>query len=435
MTEKVEDSIPFLSEFERSIISENVDVGNKEKKRSSDKSSSNDIPKLHKVLADAGLGSRRDMEDLILAGRLSVNGSPAHIGQRINFGDQIRLNGKLIKYRLSPPPSRVVAYHKPIGEIVTRDDPEGRPSAFKALPKIKNGRWIAVGRLDINTEGLLLFTNSGELANRLMHPRSEVEREYAVRVFGEINEHKFAELKRGFQLDNSIAKFENVEFVGGNGSNCWVRVLMKEGKRREVRRLFDEISVTVSRLIRIRYGLVSLPETLKRGQYLELDSKAVFTLQKSVGLRTNKGKIEHKNKLGKRIHKVGDRGNFVKNGDGGNPRSRSSRKARKPKNFSTKESNFSQYVGAEKRDEFGTDCEEDEAQPKGPNAHLSKLGGPMKKNKPSSKRPNPLQTSWGTSYDSARGSLSAPQRPSKKNVDGRQNKYRKSSRKVDFSSR
>ena len=168
------------------------------------------------------------MEDLILAGRISVNGSPAHIGQRIIHTDQVRINGKLLRLRIDPPPIRVLAYHKKIGEIVSRNDPEKRPSVFKNLPRFKGGRWVAVGRLDINTEGLILFSNSGDLANRLMHPRNEIEREYAVRLFGEVSDEKLERLKTGIQLDDGLAKFKKIDFVGGSGANCCVRVVICE---------------------------------------------------------------------------------------------------------------------------------------------------------------------------------------------------------------
>jgi 23S rRNA pseudouridine2605 synthase len=227
--------------------------------------------KLHKVLADAGIGSRRDMEEMIVAGRVSVNGEPAHIGQRVMPGDQVRVNGKPLSRRApGGRPPRVLLYHKPVGEIVTQDDPGARPTVFERLPKVSGGRWVAVGRLDLNTEGLILFTTSGELANRLMHPRYEIEREYAVRVLGELTPEQRQQLLDGVTLDDGPAKFSKVEDAGGLGVNHWYRVALAEGRNREVRRLFEALGLTVSRLIRIRYGAVQLPRTLARGRYYEL---------------------------------------------------------------------------------------------------------------------------------------------------------------------
>ena len=227
--------------------------------------------KLHKVLADAGIGSRRDMEELIVAGRVSVNGEPAHIGQRVMATDQVRVNGKpLPPRRAAGRPPRVLLYHKPVGEIVTQDDPEQRPTVFEKLPKVSGGRWVAVGRLDINSEGLLIFTTSGELANRLMHPRYEVEREYAVRILGELAEEQRQRLLDGVDLDDGPAKFSRIEDAGGQGANHWVRVVISEGRNREVRRMFEAVGLTVSRLIRTRYGAVQLPRSVARGRYYEL---------------------------------------------------------------------------------------------------------------------------------------------------------------------
>ena len=218
-----------------------------------------DAPKLHKVLAQAGVGSRRDMEQLIVEGRITVNGEPAHIGQRISYGDQIRVAGKQIRVRIAPPPARVLAYHKPAGEVVTNDDPQQRPTVFRKLPRLMQGKWQSVGRLDINTEGLLLFTNSGELANQLMHPRFGVEREYAVRVLGSLDDAARARLLEGVEVDGQPAAFRSVEDGGGEGANRWYRVVITEGRNREVRKLFDAVGLSVSRLIRIRYGSVVLP--------------------------------------------------------------------------------------------------------------------------------------------------------------------------------
>jgi 23S rRNA pseudouridine2605 synthase len=227
--------------------------------------------KLHKVLADAGIGSRRDMEELIIAGRVSVNGQPAHIGQRVMPNDQVRVNGKPLQRRAATGrPPRVLLYHKPAGEIVTQDDPGERPTVFEKLPKVSGGRWVAVGRLDLNSEGLILFTTSGELANRLMHPRYEVEREYAVRVLGELSEQQRQQLLDGVQLDDGPARFSKLEDAGGQGVNHWYRVALSEGRNREVRRIFDAVGLTVSRLIRIRFGAIQLPRSVARGRYYEL---------------------------------------------------------------------------------------------------------------------------------------------------------------------
>ena len=249
--------------------------------------------RLHKVLASCGFGSRRAMEDLILAGRITVNRMPAEIGQKVGPGDEVRINGEPVKVRFAEPKARVLVYHKPAGELVTRDDPEERPTVFGMLPPIKDGRWIAVGRLDYNTEGLLLFTNSGELANRLMHPRYEVEREYAVRVLGRLTDEQVETLKRGVELEDGPAKCEKVEDGGGDedASNHWYRIVVKEGRNREVRRIFDAIGLTVSRLIRVRYGRVAMPPQLKRGEVAELEPQEVNALLKSAGLKAQGGGV------------------------------------------------------------------------------------------------------------------------------------------------
>lgn len=242
-----------------------------------------ETPKLHKVLAQAGLGSRLEMEQLIMEGRISVNNEPAHIGQRIQFGDQIKINGKPIRVRIAPPPARVIAYHKPVGEVVTHDDPQNRPTVFRKLPKLPQGKWQSVGRLDLNTEGLLLFTNSGELANRLMHPRFGLEREYAVRVLGALSNEEKQRLLDGVPLDDGRAQFGSIEEGGGEGSNVWYRVTINEGRNREVRRLFESVGHAVSRLIRIRYGAMVLPRGLKRGVWMELDEQDIRALTGAVG--------------------------------------------------------------------------------------------------------------------------------------------------------
>jgi 23S rRNA pseudouridine2605 synthase len=226
--------------------------------------------KLHKVLADAGVGSRREMEELIVAGRVSVNGQPAHVGQRVLPTDQVRINGKPLQRRQPGRLPRVLIYHKPSGEIVSHDDPQARPSVFERFPRVSGGRWLSVGRLDLNTEGLLVATTSGDLANRLTHPRFEVEREYAVRVAGQLTDEQRQRLLEGVELDDGPARFTRLEDAGGQGVNHWYRAVIKEGRNREIRRMFDAIGLQVSRLIRIRFGSIALPRTLPRGRFLEL---------------------------------------------------------------------------------------------------------------------------------------------------------------------
>jgi 23S rRNA pseudouridine2605 synthase len=244
-----------------------------------------DAPKLHKVLADAGMGSRRDMEELIIAGRVSVNGEPAHIGQRILPTDQVRINGKPIKRKLQNKPPRVLLYHKPTGEIVSHADPEGRPSVFDRLPPMKTAKWLAVGRLDFNTEGLLMLTTSGDLANRFMHPRYSVEREYAVRVVGELTEGNRQKLLKGIELEDGPANFLRIRDGGGEGTNHWYHVALAEGRNREVRRMFEAVGLMVSRLIRTRHGPIALPKGLKRGRWEELEDNQVRSLMAAVGLK------------------------------------------------------------------------------------------------------------------------------------------------------
>ena len=242
-----------------------------------------DTPKLHKVLAQAGMGSRLEMEQLIQQGRITVNNQPAHVGQRIQFGDSIKVHGKPIRVRIAPPPARVIAYHKPVGEVVTHDDPQNRPTVFRKLPKLMQGKWQSVGRLDLNTEGLLLFTSSGELANQLMHPRFGLEREYAVRVLGALTKEEKQMLLDGVQLQDGRAQFGAIEDGGGEGSNCWYRVTISEGRNREVRRMLEAVGHAVSRLIRIRYGAMLLPRGLKRGAWMELDEADIRSLMQAAG--------------------------------------------------------------------------------------------------------------------------------------------------------
>lgn len=248
-----------------------------------------DAPKLQKVLAQAGIGSRRDIEDWIAEGKIEVNGEVAHVGQRISFGDQVRVNGKPVRVRISPPTPRILAYHKPTGEVSTFNDPEGRPTVFRTLPRVQGQKWQSVGRLDINTEGLLLFTNSGELANQLMHPRFGVEREYAARVLGALSEEQRARLLEGVSVDGQTASFKSIEDGGGEGANRWYRVVITEGRNREVRKLFEAVGMVVSRLIRIRYGTVVLPRGLKRGVWVELGDDDVRVIRRLAGHTSNSG--------------------------------------------------------------------------------------------------------------------------------------------------
>ncbi|WP_131775276.1 23S rRNA pseudouridine(2605) synthase RluB [Legionella impletisoli] len=227
--------------------------------------------RLQKVLSQAGLGSRREMERWIENGLIHVNGEQAKLGDSVSADDKISVKGRIIANPLKlATKTRILLYHKPVGEISSRKDPKHSKTVFDHLPHLKQGRWIQVGRLDINTSGLLIFTNNGELANRLMHPKYELEREYAVRVRGEVNRETIRALEKGVELEDGVAKFKKIEFRGGEGTNSWYHVVITEGKNREVRRLWQSQGVEVSRLIRIRYGSLSLPRFLARGQCKEL---------------------------------------------------------------------------------------------------------------------------------------------------------------------
>lgn len=240
--------------------------------------------KLQKVLARAGIGSRREMERWIEQGRVKVNDQVATIGDRVSDKDNIKVDNKFITQRRTQVQQRVIAYHKPVGEVCTRDDPEGRTTIFKNLPKLKSGRWISVGRLDLNTSGLLLLTTDGELANKLMHPSSEIEREYAVRILGEASPEIIKELKTSVPLEDGDAHFIDVKAAGGQGANHWYHVVLKEGRNREVRRLWEYFGFAVSRLMRIRYGDIKLERRVRPSKSEDLTDKEMIAIYKSVGL-------------------------------------------------------------------------------------------------------------------------------------------------------
>ena len=229
-----------------------------------------DSQKLQKMLAQAGLGSRRDMEGWIEEGRVTVNGKVATIGTRVGPDDLVKVGRRIVRMPAPEQLPRVLLYHKPEGEIVSRDDPAGRASVFTALPRLRGAKWLAVGRLDYNTCGLLIFTTSGDIANRIMHPRFEVEREYAVRIMGQLTAEQIIRLKAGITLADGVARCESLTDEGGEGANHWYRIVLKEGRNRIVRRMFEALGMTVSRLMRVRFGIVALPARLKRGQCLEL---------------------------------------------------------------------------------------------------------------------------------------------------------------------
>lgn len=241
--------------------------------------------RLQKFLANSGLGSRREIEDWIRQGIIRCNGHEAVLGEQVKAGDRLTINKRFYKVVEQDYVDRkVLLYHKPEGEVCTRSDPEGRKTVFNRLPKLQNGRWVVVGRLDINSMGLLLFTNNGELANRLMHPSHEVERKYSVRVMGEVTDQILENLKNGVLLDDGMAHFDEIRFSGGEGANQWYDVSLKEGRNREVRRLWESQGLKVSRLIRVQYGPVRLPKWLNRGKFTDLDKTQIHALLRSVGL-------------------------------------------------------------------------------------------------------------------------------------------------------
>ena len=257
--------------------------------------------RIQKILSRAGYGSRREIERWVKAGEITVNGAVATTGQAIDENDKIVLRGQVLKLgsKLNAKP-QVLMYHKKVGEICSRKDPEGRPSVFDNLPEITSGRWIQVGRLDINTDGLLLFTTDGELANRLMHPSYEIEREYAARILGNVTEDILTRLKSGVMLEDGEAKFTRIEFAGGEGANTWYNVVLHEGRNREVRRLWESQELTVSRLRRIRYGDIELKRSIRAGSFEELDVRSMRNLYEKVKLELDEenylSKSEYKNR-------------------------------------------------------------------------------------------------------------------------------------------
>ena len=246
--------------------------------------------KLQKVLARTGLASRRSLETWIEEGRISINGKVAQLGDRVSEKDRLSVDGKPIKYPVQPSAEtrRVILYNKPEGQVCTRTDPEGRPTVFDGLPKLAGLRWVAVGRLDINTSGLLIFTTDGDLANCLMHPSSQIEREYAVRVYGDVGPGALTNLKAGVMLEGGISAFSDIVDAGGEGKNHWYHVTLAEGKNREVRKMWATQDVQVSRLIRVRFGHLHLPRDLRPGKWLELDPTDVDGLMQQVGVKLRK---------------------------------------------------------------------------------------------------------------------------------------------------
>lgn len=240
--------------------------------------------KLQKVLARAGVGSRRQIEGWIEEGRITVDGKPATIGQRVEADARIAIDGRAVPLTDVAVKPRVLLYHKPEGEVCTRADPQGRKTVFESLPTIRHGRWITIGRLDYNTSGLLLLTTDGELAHRMMHPSHEIEREYAVRILGEVKPEMFEQLRAGVVLDDGPAKFDDIIDAGGTGANHWYHVILREGRNREVRRLWDAVGANVSRLIRVRYGNVMLPRMLRPGKAAYMEAEPMAELYQSVGL-------------------------------------------------------------------------------------------------------------------------------------------------------
>ncbi|HET7369911.1 MAG TPA: pseudouridine synthase [Gammaproteobacteria bacterium] len=242
--------------------------------------------RLQKLLSAAGLGSRREIEGWIREGRITVNNQPAQLGDKATAADRIKVDGRPVRLDAEPDTRRVIAYHKSDGEITTRNDPEGRPTVFENLPRLRRARWISIGRLDVNTSGLLLFTTDGELAHRVMHPSTELTRRYAVRVLGEVEDQVLVQLRKGVQLEDGLAQAASVEAAGGSGANRWYHLTLREGRNREVRRMWESQGLTVSRLIRIGYGPIELGRTLPRGKWRELTDGEMRALYTSAGLKS-----------------------------------------------------------------------------------------------------------------------------------------------------
>jgi 23S rRNA pseudouridine2605 synthase len=241
--------------------------------------------RLHKVLARAGLGSRRQMETWISAGRVTVNGQPASLGSSVGPADEVQVDGRPVAAgRLFERVVRIIGYHKPSGQVSSRSDPAGRPTVFDDLPPLRSGRWLSIGRLDISTSGLLLFTTDGELAHRLMHPRTGIEREYAVRILGNVHADILQRLQQGIDLEDGPARFESIVDAGGAGANHWYHVVLKEGRNREVRRMWESQGLKVSRLIRVRYGPCDLPRQYRAGQHWELPQEQMDALLVAAGM-------------------------------------------------------------------------------------------------------------------------------------------------------
>jgi 23S rRNA pseudouridine2605 synthase len=261
-----------------------------------------------KALSRMGFGSRREIEQWIDQGRVRINGEIIKLGAKVKEGDRAEFNGKRIVIRAPKAEVRVLIYNKPAGEICSRKDEKGRKSVYDHLPKLTNSKWVSVGRLDYNTSGLLLFTNNGELANRLMHPSHEVEREYVVRVRGSATKEQIAQLKKGVQLDDGLAAFDDIEDLGGQGSNHSYKVVLREGRNREVRRLWEAVDMTVSRLMRVRYANIVLPGNLRQGKHADLQQEEVKDLMNLVGLKLDEkgiSKEQERKKKNKRYKKRG----------------------------------------------------------------------------------------------------------------------------------
>ena len=247
------------------------------------------MERIQKFLASRGAGSRRQIDSLLQQGRISVNGKPAKPGDQVEGREKFAIDGKPLRLQRHAARPKIMLYHKPVGQVCTRDDPEGRETVFEHLPGLREGRWVGIGRLDINTSGLLLFTSDGELANRLMHPSFEVEREYAVRVRGEVSAEMLQQLREGVMLEDGPAHFDDIIDSGGSGQNHWYHVILREGRNREVRRLWEAVGVEVSRLVRVRYEQFTLPRWLKPGKYRYLDDDAVARVYRRLGLGAREG--------------------------------------------------------------------------------------------------------------------------------------------------